>query len=249
MGRTSHLSKLALTLIASGVMVLTAHQAKAQSNPSFEADLKGYTPLDKLSNAGDPPPPPPSAEVVSQLAEAEQEASRLAPYQTNSLALSPTHGGFFALLHTIRETSIGVYRCRQCVIVQDSFAIPPDATRLAVDLAFLTDEKDTGRTTNDTATIFLTVEATDQLRQEMVVVGFINRNQLQPDGEGRLTPLAVEGLGGFKMGTRFRTANVELPARFQGRSAFLTFYVRKAAPSLNERSRNTALAIDNIRLY
>jgi len=91
--------------------------------------------------------------------------------------------------------------------------------------------------------VYLTIEE----RGQVIPIGFFSRDQLQPGGAGKPSLQAVRKLGGFKLSTGWVTREVDL-SKYTGMSAFLTFYVRKAAPVLNLQSQDTALAIDAIRL-
>ena len=203
-------------------------------NPSFESgSFAGYTSLDEIPTGGGPPPPPPINEVTTVLTSQAQDLS----ITNEDVALASTDGDFFAVLHTVRHP----YRLRQSIVIQDSFTIT--ATHLQIDLNFLSNEIDTGAATNDSALVYLTIEETGQV----IPVAFFSRDQLQPGGAGKPSLQAVRKAGGFKLSSGWVTREVDL-SKYAGMSAFLTFYVRKAAPVLNLLSQDTALAIDAIRL-
>lgn len=237
MNRTARQRRVMLALLTFVAAGLTATGFRAQSlspagtsasltNPSFESgSFTGFTPLDQVSLDSGPPPPPPIDEVVGTLGAQSQ--------------LVPTDGSFFAVLNTVR----GPYRLRQSVLVQDSFAITPGVTSLLVDLDFLTDEFNTGPATNDTAAVYLTIKETGQV----IPLAFFSRDQLQPGGAGEPALGAVCNAGGLKLSTGWKTYEVEL-SKYVGGSGFLTFNVRKAAPLLGSEARNSALAVDHIRL-
>jgi hypothetical protein len=233
-------------LTANSLWAQTSNPASAKSaltNSSFESGtFTGFTPLDQLSSNSGPPPPPPIDEVVSSLGAQSYEAgvSGTGDYaENNRLTLTPTDGNFFAVINTVRDG----YRLRQSVLIQESFAITSPRARLLVDLDFLTDECNTGPETNDTATLYLTINETG----EAIPVAFFSRDELQPRGAGQPGPDVARNVGGFKLSTGWRTYEVNL-AQYVGKSGFLTFNVRKAAPQVGPRSRNTALAIDSIKL-
>jgi hypothetical protein len=203
-------------------------------NPSFESgSFAGYTSLDEISPDGGPPPPPPINEVTTVLGSQSQDLS----ITKDDVPLTATDGDFFAMLHTVRHP----YSLRQSIVIQDSFTIT--ATHLQIDLNFLSNEIDTGAATNDSAFVYLTIEETGQV----IPVAFFSRDQLQPGGAGKPSLQAVPKAGGFKLSTGWVTREANL-SQYAGMSAFLTFYVRKAAPVLNLQSQDTALAIDAIRL-
>ena len=203
-------------------------------NPSFESgSFTGYTSLDQISPDGGPPPPPPINEVTTGLGSQSQDPS----IAKDDVPLTATDGDFFAMLHTVRHP----YRLRESMVIQDSFRIT--ATHLQIDLNFLSNEIDTGAATNDSALVYLTIEETGQV----IPVAFFSRDQLQPGGASKTSLQAVRKVGGFRLSTGWVTREVDI-SKYAGMSAFLTFYVRKAAPVLNLQSQDTALAIDAIRL-
>ncbi len=233
-------------LTANSLWAQTSNGASSQSAPtnsSFESGaFAGFTPLDQLSPGGGPPPPPPISEVVSTLGTQSYEVgmSGTEDYERNSrLTLTPTDGNFFAIVNTVRD----VYRLRQSLLIQESFAITVSGAKLRVDLDFLTDEFNTGPATNDTAAVYLTINETGQV----IPVAFFNRDQLQPGGAGEPGPGVVRDVGGFKLSSGWKTYEVNL-AQYAGKSGFLTFSVRKATPLLGSEARNSALAIDSIKL-
>jgi hypothetical protein len=203
-------------------------------NPSFESgDFTGFTTLDNVENG--PPPPPP----INILMSSSGENYSFSMFDKgDSLMLNPTEGIFFALLNTVR----GPYRLRQSVLIQETFPITMLSAKLLVDLNYMTGEVDTGPETNDTAFVYVTINETG----EVIPVAFFSRDQLQPDGSG--VPLAgtVHDVGRFKLSTGWKTYYTDL-TNYVGKSAFLTFNVRKAARSLGPEAQNTALAIDSLR--
>lgn len=205
-------------------------------NPSFESgNFSGYTSLDELSVDGGPPPPPPINETTTVLTSQSQNFSMA----KDAVALTSTAGNFFAVLHTVRHP----YRLRQSIVIQDSFTITSAATHLQVALNFLSNEVDTGSTTNDTGWVSLTIEKTG----EVIPVAFFSRDQLQLGGPGQPNTQAIRNVGGFKLSTGWRTYEIDL-SKYIGMSGFLSFNVRKASPVLNLESQDTALAIDDIKL-
>lgn len=226
------LAVAASAVTADGLRAQTPNPAPAMTNPSFESGtFTGFVALDQLSSDGGPPPPPPIDEVVGAL-DTEGNYEKFG-------RLTPTDGDFFAVLNTVR----GKYRLRQSVLVQESFAITLSDARLLVDLDFLTDEVGTGPASNDTAAVYLTINETGRV----IPVAFFNRNQLQPGGAGEPALGAVRDVGGFRLSSGWKTYEVDVD-QYAGKSAFLTFSVRKAARLLGAEARNSALAVDNIRL-
>lgn len=205
------------------------------TNPSFESgDFSGFTTLDNVENG--PPPPPPINDVMSS---AEGNYSLSMYDKGDSFMLSPTEGRCFAVLNTVR----GSYRLRQSVLIQESFAITTFGTKLLVDLNYMTAEPNTGSETNDTAFVYVTISETG----EVIPVAFFSRDQLQSDVIGESLTGTLGDMSNFKLSTGWRTYSADL-TRYVGKSAFLTFNVRKAARSLGPEAQNTALAIDSLRL-
>jgi len=203
----------------------TINGTQSLINPGFEAgNFTGFTTLDNVD--GGPPPPPPINDIATSSDNGD------------FLMVQPTEGRFFALLNTVRDS----YRLRQSVLIQENFAVTIGAN-LSVDLNYMTGEFNTGPETNDTAYVYVTIKETG----EVLPVAFFSRDQLQLGGTGEPLAGTLRNVGHFKLSTGWRTYYVDL-SKYAGKSAFLTFNVRKAAPSLGVGAQNTALAIDNIRL-
>lgn len=233
-----------LALLALLTYAMTKNQLWAQTssqtqstleNPSFESgNFTGFTTLDAVD--GGPPPPPPINDVMSSSGENYSAGIYV---KSHSLMLNPTDGSFFALVNTVR----GAYHLRQSVLIQESFPIVMAGAKLLVDLNYMTDEVNTGRATNDIASVYITINESG----EIIPIAFLSRDQLQPEGIGEPIAAALRDVGSFKLSTGWKTYYTDL-SKYVGKSAFLTFNVRKAAPLLGGEAQNSALAIDNIRL-
>jgi hypothetical protein len=120
---------------------------------------------------------------------------------------------------------------------------------LHVDLAFLSNEINTGPLFNDTAEVFLTVLPTMTVPgapigfSKSVRVASFSRNMLQPGGVGPIASTAVAGLGGFAAGFPFAPYFIPV-GEFKGQRVFLTFTVRNAVDTLVA----SALAVDSVSL-
>src|SRR5262249_30560782 len=180
----SRTNRTVLAVVALITLSLAANPALAQNNLTFDPPLpplSGWTPL------------PPTCVSI----------------QTLLPGLAPTTPPNFALLSNAN--------IRQCNLIQgdgnnDGIVIPADAPPnlvLHVDLAFLSNEINTGSSFNDTAEVFLTVLPTTTASgvpigfSKSVRVASFSRNMLQPGGAGLLASTAVAGLGGFSAGFSF----------------------------------------------
>ena len=169
--------------------------------------------------------------------------------QTLLPGLAPTTPPNFALL-----SNNGI---RQCNLIQgdannDGILIPANAPPnllLHVDLAFLSNEIDSGSLFNDTAEVFLTVLPTVTALgapigfSKSVRVASFSSNMIQPGGVGPLASTAVVGLGGFAAGFPFAPYFIPV-GEFKGQRVFLTFTVRNAV----DTAVDSALAVDSVSL-
>jgi len=220
----SRTNRTVLAVVALITLSLAANPALAQNNLTFDPPLpplSGWSPL------------PPACVTI----------------QTLLPGLAPTTPPNFALL-----SNNGI---RQCNLIQgdafnDGILIPANAPPnllLHVDLAFLTNEINSGPLFNDTAEVFLTVLPT--MTASGVPIGFsksvrvasFSRNMIQPGGVGPIASTAVVGLGGFAAGFPFAPYFIPV-GEFKGQRVFLTFTVRNAV----DISVASALAVDSVSL-
>lgn len=226
----SRINKAVLAVVALMTLSLAANPSFAQ-NLTFDGPpnfLSGWTPL-----------PPTCVSIRANL--------------PGPPTLLPTSTPNFALLNNagIRQCNLILGDDDNAAVGGDGIVIPATADpglHLLVDLAFLSNEINTGMHFNDTAEVFLSVLPTTTAPgapigfSRSIRVASFSRNLLQPGGMGPLATGAVAGLGGFAAGFPFRTFFVPV-AEFRGQRVYLTFKVRNAIDLLF----SSALAVDSIR--
>ncbi len=236
---------LFIGFLGMGLLVAAAPARAEIVNGGFENGLTGWTiqgsstitpPAAAFPN---PPPPPP---LTSGAIPGNGVTTGLVPGTPPGALtnVTPTEGAAFALLSTAGNVGGPGNPARTATLISQTFTLPAGAlvADLLFDFRFATNDINTSFQFNDAFRVRLTPQV--GLPVDLLV---FDRNALQPNGAGPLTPLATAGVGNFLAGNQWTTGFADLRP-FVGQTVTLSFVVY----DVGDNAGNSAVAIDNVRV-
>jgi hypothetical protein len=210
------------------------------TNGGFETGLTGWTVTGSTITTPPampfPAPPPPPPATGGAAGDATTLMMRAGTPPGPLTTILPTEGANFAFLTN------GPGAARTATRLSQTFDLPAGGAGLTgtllFDYRFMTNDINTSSQFNDAFQATLAPAAGAPFSLVLV-----SRNDLQPDGSGPLTALAMAGVGGFRAGTGWLTASVDVTALL-GQAVTLSFVVW----DVGDNAGDSAAALDNVRV-
>ena len=207
----------------SGTLTVTMTAPTLLANGSFENGLAGWTVQGSQTITNSSTNPPPIPDGSGDTGYATTLSALAGSPSGSSTDVSPTDGSAFALIANTGEP-------RTATRLSQTFFVPSYPGNLSFNYRFMTEETNTPGF-NDAFEVELNSNAV--LR--------VSRDDLQPGGTNALSPLATLGVGGYAMGTAWRSAIVDL-APYAGQTVTLSF----TDWDVGDAASDTAVALDGI---